>query len=581
MRALLICPEFPLSFWSFRKSCQLRGNRTVTPPLGLLTLAALLPPEWELRLADLNTRKLTEQDWQWGDLILISAMYIQREGLLALVKEAKQRGKTVVAGGPYPTSLPEATLAAGADYVVRGEGENTIPLLLEAMRAGQPGVIETADKPDLATSPIPRFDLLRLDDYATFSIQTSRGCPFDCEFCDVVNLFGRKPRHKTPKQVIAELETLYQLGATGNVFFCDDNFIGSKKRAQALLHEIIAWSKSRGKPYQFLTQASVNLGQDPEMIELMIAANLREVFIGIESPDETVLEASHKYHNIKNPLIESLYNLKRAGMEVIGSFILGMDGETAGAGKRICAFIEQTDLPVTMLGVLLAAPHTRLWHRLEKEGRLRPDLGEDLGTFSAINFEPSRPEAEIMQEYVDAWDYLYEPSRYLARTYRYYLAMRPAHRDPKRAAGGPRRPDQVARPEDSLALFIQPGPVSGQNSLVARHPAAVPAPILDPVDRDVAAKPHQILAIFRDLRRGRGPVRHQEDREGKGRGHHEDAPAGSASLATRRRPVTVTGRLPDFPLAKALGSDSPSKRPLPPSGSPPTMKQGNRRRRFF
>jgi len=181
------------------------------------------------------------------------------------------------------------------------------------------------------------------------------------------------------------------------------------------------------------------------MIELMIAANLREVFIGIESPDETVLEASHKYHNIKNPLIESLYNLKRAGMEVIGSFIIGMDGETAGAGKRICAFIEQTDLPVTMLGVLLAAPHTKLWHRLEKEGRLRPDLGEDLGTFSAINFEPSRPEAEIMQEYIDAWDYLYEPSRYLARTYRYYLAMRPAHRDPKRAAEGPRPQDQVPR----------------------------------------------------------------------------------------------------------------------------------------
>jgi radical SAM superfamily enzyme YgiQ (UPF0313 family) len=454
MRALLICPEFPLSFWSFRKSCQLRGNRTVTPPLGLLTLAALLPSEWELRLADLNTRRLTEEDWRWGDLILISAMYIQREGLLALVKEAKQRGKTVVAGGPYPTSLPEATLAAGADFVVRGEGENTVPLLLEAMRAGQPGVIETADKPDLTTSPVPRFDLLRLDDYATFSIQTSRGCPFDCEFCDVVNLFGRQPRHKTPKQVIAELETLYRLGATGNVFFCDDNFIGSKKRAQALLKEIIAWSETRGKPYQFLTQASVNLGQDPEMIELMVAANLREVFIGIESPDETVLEASHKYHNIKNPLIESLYNLKRAGMEVIGSFILGMDGETAGAGKRICAFIEQTDLPVTMLGVLLAAPHTRLWHRLEQEGRLRPDLGEDLGTFSAINFEPSRPEAEIMQEYVDAWDYLYEPSRYLARTYRYYLAMRPAHRDPKSAAGGPQHPDQIPGRKISWRYFF-------------------------------------------------------------------------------------------------------------------------------
>jgi len=339
MRALLVCPEFPLSFWSFRKSCQLRGNRTMNPPLGLLTVAALLPSEWEMRLADLNTRSLTQEDWQWADLVLISAMYIQRAGLLALVKEAKLRGKTVVAGGPHPTSLPEAVLEAGCDFVVRGEGENTIPLLLEAMRHRKTGIIENDEKPDLTTSPIPRFDLLRLDDYVAFSIQTSRGCPFDCEFCDVVNLFGRTPRHKTPKQVIAELEALHRLGVRGSLFICDDNFIGSKKQARSLLQEIIAWSKSRGEPYRFLTQASVNLGQDPEMIDLMTAANLKEVFIGIESPDENVLQTSHKYHNIKNPLLESLHNLKQNGMEVIGSFIIGLDGETKGAGERICAFI--------------------------------------------------------------------------------------------------------------------------------------------------------------------------------------------------------------------------------------------------
>jgi len=428
MRALLICPEFPLSFWSFRKSCRLLGAKTVNPPLGLLTVAALLPSEWELRLADLNTRSLTEEDWQWADLILISAMYIQRAGLLALVREAKRRGKTVVAGGPHPTSLPEAVLEAGCDFVVRGEGENTIPLLLEAMRHGKTGIIENGEKPDLTTSPIPRFDLLQLKDYVTFTIQTSRGCPFDCEFCDVVNLFGRTPRYKTPKQVIAELETLHRLGARGSAFICDDNFIGSKKHARAFLQELIPWLRSRGEPYRFLTQASVNLGQDPEMIDLMTAANLREVFIGIESPDENVLQTSHKYHNIKNPLLESLDTLKKNGMEVIGSFIIGLDGETKGAGERICAFIEQTDIPVTMLGVLQAAPHTSLWHRLEREGRLRRDVGDDSGTFSALNYEPDRPEAEIMQEYIEAWDYLYEPSRYLARAYRYYLAMRPVRR---------------------------------------------------------------------------------------------------------------------------------------------------------
>jgi radical SAM superfamily enzyme YgiQ (UPF0313 family) len=433
MRALLVCPEFPLSFWSFEKSCRLRGNKTVNPPLGLLTVAALLPGEWEMRLADLNTRSLTEDDWQWADLVLITAMYIQRAGLLDLVREAKRRGKTVVAGGPHPTSLPEAVLEAGCDFVVRGEGENTIPLLLEAMRQGKTGIIENDEKPDLKTSPVPRFDLLRLQDYATATIQTSRGCPFDCEFCDVVNLFGRIPRYKSPKQVVAELEALYRLGVRGSVFICDDNFIGSKKHARALLQELTPWLRSRGEPFSFLTQASVNLGQDLEMIDLMTAANLDKVFIGIESPDEKVLQTSHKYHNIKNPLIESLSNIKHNGMGVIGSFIIGLDGETKGAGERICAFLEQTAIPVAMLGVLQAAPHTSLWHRLEREGRLRRDVGDDAGTFSALNFEPDRPEADIMQEYVAAWDYLYDPSRYLARAYRYHLAMRPARR-PQAAA---------------------------------------------------------------------------------------------------------------------------------------------------
>jgi len=437
MRALLICPEFPLSFWSFRKSSRLRGSKTINPPLGLITVAALLPSEWELRLVDLNTRSLTGEDWQWADLILISAMYIQRDGLVALVREAKLRGKTVVAGGPYPTSLPEAVLEAGGDFVVRGEGENTMPLLLEAMRHGKTGIIENNEKPDLTTSPIPRFDLLRLEDYASFTIQTSRGCPFDCEFCDVVNLFGRTPRYKTPQQVIAELETLYRLGARGSAFICDDNFIGSKKQARALLQEITPWLRSRGEPFTFLTQASVNLGQDLEMIDLMTAANFDKVFIGIESPDENVLQISHKFHNIKNPLVESLQNIQRNGLAVIGSFIIGLDGEKKGAGERICAFMEQTAIPVAMLGVLQAAPHTRLWHRLEGEGRLRLDTGDDLGTFSAMNFEPDRSEADIMQEYVDAWDYLYEPSRYLARAYRCFLAMRPAPRAQAAVAGGP------------------------------------------------------------------------------------------------------------------------------------------------
>jgi radical SAM superfamily enzyme YgiQ (UPF0313 family) len=453
MRALLVCPEFPLSFWSFRKAVQFRGNKTTHPPLGLLTVAALLPSEWELRLADLNTRKLTEDDWQWADVVLISAMYIQREGLMALVREAKHRGKTVVAGGPHPTSLPEAALEGGVDFVVRGEGENTIPLLLGAMRDGKTGVIENPERPDLTTSPIPRFDLLRLDDYQSMTIQTSRGCPFDCEFCDVVHLFGRKPRHKTPLQVIAELEALYRLGARGSVFFCDDNFIGNKNQARALLRELTPWLQSRGEPFSFSTQVSVNLGQDLEMIDLMTAANLGQVFIGFESPDDKVLETSRKYHNIKNPLVESVNNLKHNGVVVMGSFIIGLDGEEKGAGERICAFVDQTDLPVAMLGVLQAAPYTSLWNRLESEGRLRGDVGHDGGTFSALNYEPDRPEAEILQEYIEAWDYLYEPSRYLARAYRYYLAMRPTRGALGITPGSP-RPDHCV-PEPDMTRHSQ------------------------------------------------------------------------------------------------------------------------------
>ncbi len=429
MRALLIFPEFPVSFWSFSESCRLRGCKALGPPLGLITVAALLPHEWDVRLADLNTRALTEQDWRWADTVLISSMFIQKDRLLDLTREAKQRGKTVVVGGPYPTALPEEPLDAGADFVVRGEGETAVPMLLEAMRNGKPGVIESDEKPEMSASPIPRFDLLELSDYNTIAIQTSRGCPFDCEFCDVINLFGRKPRYKSPEQVIAELESLYRLGARGDVFICDDNFIGSRRHAKALLEALTPWSKSRGEPFGFMTQVSVNLGQDLEMIDLMTEANVGDVFIGIESPDENVLQASHKYQNIKNPLVESAENLNKNGMTVLGSFIIGLDGETKGAGERIAAFVEKTRIPMAMLGVLQAPPGTALWRRLEGEGRLRDVVSyRDHGTFSSLNYYPLRPEKEIMEEYAAAWEYLYEPSRCLERAYRYYLNMRPTRR---------------------------------------------------------------------------------------------------------------------------------------------------------
>jgi radical SAM superfamily enzyme YgiQ (UPF0313 family) len=422
--------------------------------LGLLTVAALLPQTWELRLADLNTRDLQEEDWRWADLLMISAMYVQREGLWALAQEARRRGKTSVAGGPYPSSLPEDALEAGCDFVVRGEAENAIHPLLEAMRHGKTGVINAPEFPDLTASPIPRYDLLRFKDYVNLSIQTSRGCPFDCEFCDVVHLFGRKPRYKTPPQVLAELETIYRLGFTGNILICDDNFIGSKEQAWALLTELTPWMKKRGAPFTFMTQVSVNLGRDLALVDLMTANNLGTVFIGIESPDEKALATSHKFHNLKNPLVESINHLKKNGMTVLGSFIFGLDGETPGTGRRIGAFVEQTAIPINMLGLLQAPPHTPLWNRLEREGRLRQDFRGGGGSFSGMNFIPGRPEAEILQEYLETWDYLYEPSRYLSRAYRYYLEMRPTRLAKAIAAGVAPPPENLPNPRQSWRCWL-------------------------------------------------------------------------------------------------------------------------------
>ncbi len=373
MKALLVHPATPLSFFSYPKLLHRWGYKAMMPSISLITVAALLPREWQLRLVDLNAESMTDQQWDWADLVMISGMIIHRPNLLALIREAKARGKTVVVGGPYATSLPEEVLEAGADFVVRGEGENTIPLFLEALAQGrQGGVFKCHTKPDLATSPIPRFDLLNLKHYASLSIQTSRGCPHDCEFCDVVHLFGRRPRYKEPRQVIAELETLYRLGWRGPVFISDDNFIGNKTQARAILRELTPWSKSRGEPFVFNTQATVTLGQDVPLIDLMTEANFVEVFLGLESPEEEALIRSAKHHNLRASMQESVETIKANGLKIIGSFILGMDGERPGTGDRIISFIEATHIPMVMINLLQPAPHTRLWQRLQQEDRLLP-----------------------------------------------------------------------------------------------------------------------------------------------------------------------------------------------------------------
>jgi radical SAM superfamily enzyme YgiQ (UPF0313 family) len=427
MKALLINPEEGFCVFGLQETRQLMGRKASGPPLGLITAAALLPTEWDLRLVDMTIRKVTEDDWEWADIVMFSGNYLHRAGLLRLINESRERGKTIVVGGPYASSLPEEVRDAGAQFVVVGEGENTIPMLLEALRDGRTsGLFRSTEKPDLATSPIPRFDLLDRDHYQHGQIQTSRGCPFNCEFCDIITLYGRVPRHKSPEQVIAELEALYRLGWRGPLFVADDNFIGTKNHARETLVQMIAWQKRYGEPFSFFTQASVNLGKDLEMIDLMTAANFGTTFVGVESPDEEVLMLAGKKQNVKNPLAESLDTLVRNGLPVLASFVMGFDGERRGQGDRICEFVEQANIPVAIIGTLWALPNTDLWHRLKNEGRLLEEATvPDDFIGGKFNFVPSRPEAEIVDEFIHVWDYLYEPSRFLARAYRYMLTMRP------------------------------------------------------------------------------------------------------------------------------------------------------------
>ena len=426
MRVLLTNPKLPASFWSLTESCKISSYKTLSPPLGLLTVAALLPPEWQFRLVDLNARELTEDDWQWADLVMITGMLPQREGFLDLIAAAREKRKTSVVGGPYPTSSTGEVLETGVNFLVRGEGESTIPLFLAALKEGKiGGVFEIDGKPDMTASPVPRFDLLNFDDYLTLSIQTSRGCPFDCEFCDVVNLYGRKPRYKAPQQVISELETLYRLGWRRQVFISDDNFIGNKNHARSILDQLIPWMKRHREPFSFWTQTSVNLGQDLEMIDLMTEANFNHVSMGVESPEADILAFNRKYQNVRNPMEESLRAIKANGLCMLASFVIGFDKEKKGIGDTIIRFVEENSIPMVMLNLLYALPNTALWTRLQAEGRLLegPILRDSHGL--GFNFIPDRPPAEIVSEYVHAIDHLYNPSSYLARTYRYFLAMRP------------------------------------------------------------------------------------------------------------------------------------------------------------
>jgi radical SAM superfamily enzyme YgiQ (UPF0313 family) len=432
MRVLLVYPQFPKTFWSFEKILELVDRKVLLPPLGLITVAAILPQEWEFKLVDHNIRAVTPAEWDWAELVILSAMIVQKQDLLALIATAKQYGKAVAVGGPYPTSVPDESQAAGADYLILDEGEITLPLFVAAIQAGESqGIFRAAngEKPDVTHTPVPRFDLLERDAYDSMSVQFSRGCPFQCEFCDIIVLYGRKPRTKTPEQLLAELDRLYELGWRRAIFMVDDNFIGNKRNVKLLLQALKGWMAAHQYPFSFNTEASVDLAQDPELLELMVECNFNAVFLGIETPDADSLKLTKKFQNTRNSLVDAVWTINRAGLRVMAGFIIGFDGEQPGAGDRIVDFVEQTAIPTALFGILQALPNTALWYRLEREGRMLQGLN-DGNQLTLMNYIPTRPVEEIAREYIQTFDTLYEPGKFLDRVYRHFLHMAPPRCQP-------------------------------------------------------------------------------------------------------------------------------------------------------
>jgi radical SAM superfamily enzyme YgiQ (UPF0313 family) len=426
MRVLLLYPKFPKSFWSFEKALSLVDRKAMLPPLGLATVAAILPQEWEFRLVDHNVADIPEADWDWAEMVILSAMIVQKDDFGALIREAHRRGKLTAVGGPYSTALPQESIDAGADFLILDEGEITLPLFIAAIERGERSGIMRSDgvRPDVTTTPIPRFDLLDFGAYDSMSVQFSRGCPFQCEFCDIIVLYGRKPRTKTPEQLLAELERLYALGWTGSVFMVDDNFIGNKRNVKLMLQALSPWMAAHDYPFRFNTEASIDLAGDQEMMDMMVDCNFTAVFLGIETPDEASLALTQKFQNTRDSLSESVDKIVRSGLRVMAGFIIGFDGEQQGAGDRITRFVELTTIPTAMFSMLQALPDTALWHRLNKEGRL---LGADktsgMNQTTLMNFVPTRPIEDIANEYINAFWELYDPLVYLERTYQHFLKL--------------------------------------------------------------------------------------------------------------------------------------------------------------
>ena len=413
MNALLIYPSFPDTFWSFRHSLKFIRKKSAFPPLGLLTVGSMMPVEWSKRLVDLNVEKLTDEDLAWADYAFIGAMVVQRNSAQQTIARCKEAGLKVVAGGPLFTS--EYERFDEVDHFVLNESELTLPAFLaDYNRGNAQRIYTTPEYADIQQTPIPMWELISLKRYATMSIQFSRGCPFNCDFCNVTALFGHRPRIKTANQIIAELDNLYDRGWRGQVFFVDDNFIGNKKYLMTqLLPALIEWQKNR-KGFLFNTEASINLADNEDLMHTMVEAGFDTVFIGIETPDEESLAECNKKQNKNRNLIESVKSIQRTGLQVQGGFIVGFDSDGPSIFQNQIDFIQKSGIVTAMVGLLQAPPGTKLYERLKKEGRLSGLLTGD-NVDGTTNIIPKMDMRQLLKGYEKILHNIYRPRPYYKR----------------------------------------------------------------------------------------------------------------------------------------------------------------------
>jgi len=423
MNILLVYPEFPDTFWSFRNALKFIRKKASSPPLGLLTIAAMMPEEWSVRLLDLNVVSLSSDDLAWADYVFISAMVIQRESVNDVIARCNEAGVPMVAGGPLFTGEHEQF--PEVNHFVLNEAEITLPLFLADLKQGRPQRVYATDEyPELFETPAPRWELVDFKRYVTMNIQYSRGCPYDCDFCNITALFGRRPRTKSAEQIITELEGLYSLGWRGDIFFVDDNFIGNRRKIKTeILPALIAWRKGK-VGFSFSTEVSINLSDDPELMQMMVEAGFASVFVGIETPDEVCLEECNKFQNQGRDMVESVKRIQRAGMQVQGGFIVGFDHDTASIFQRQIEFIQKSGIVAAMVG-LLQAPHgTRLYERLLGENRILASMSGD-NVDGSTNIIPKMDIDALRAGYNRILEKIYSPKMYYERVITFLKEYQP------------------------------------------------------------------------------------------------------------------------------------------------------------